>query len=186
MNEAPLDRYLSQVSRRLMGLSPKLREDVILELRSHILSQAEGEGTDVEAVIDKMGSPKETARSYVQLYGYGTGMKVLVALAAAVLAFLTLPFALASPAFLGTAALSSTTLILLIVFLIVVGARIGAGSALVAGAAASAVRFLALGIGFLQAVPTLTEGAAILAYAVTSVVLIFVGYLAAPRKAVAA
>ncbi len=133
-----------------------------------------------------MGSPKETARSYVQLYGYGTGMKVLVALAAAVLAFLTLPFALASPAFLGTAALSSTTLILLIVFLIVVGARIGAGSALVAGAAASAVRFLALGIGFLQAVPTLTEGAAILAYAVTSVVLIFVGYLAAPRKAVAA
>lgn len=183
MNAAPLDRYLSQVSRHLLGLSPKLREDVILELRSHILSQSEAEGAGVESIIERMGSPKETARSYIQLYGYGAGMKVLAALGAAALAFLTLPFALASPSFLGTAAVSSTALVLLIVFLIVVGARLSGGAALAAGATASAVRFLALGLGFLQAIPSLTEGAAILAYVVTSVVLIFVGYLAAPRQA---
>lgn len=183
MNEAPLDRYLSQVSRRLMGLAPKLREDVLLELRSHILSQAEEEGTDVEAVIEKMGSPGETARSYVQLYGYGTGMKALAAVAAGALAFLTLPFSLASPAFLGTAALSSTTLVLLIVVLILVGARVDRTAALAAGVTAGGVRFAALGIGVSQEVATLTEGAAILAYVVTSVVLVFVGYLAAPRRA---
>ncbi|MEE9237713.1 MAG: hypothetical protein V3U52_08000, partial [Thermoplasmata archaeon] len=72
-----LDRYLGQVSRHLMGLSKKLRQDVLMELRSHIVSRTEVEGGDIDAVIEKMVNPRETARSYVQLYGYGLGIKVL-------------------------------------------------------------------------------------------------------------
>ncbi len=178
-----LDRYLGQVSRHLMGLSPKLRGDVLMELRSHILSQSEAEGAGVDAVIDKMGSPKDTARSYVQLYGYGIGMTTLVAVVSAVVAFLSLPFSLGPSTILGRPEVANTTLILLILFLIIVGAKMGGRTGLVAGGLASVVRFGALGIAYVQEVPSLvTEPVAILAFGVTTVALAFVGYLAAPRQ----
>ncbi len=178
-----LDRYLGQVSRHLMGLSKKLRQDVLMELRSHIVSRTEAEDGDVDAVIEKMVAPRETARSYVQLYGYGLGIRVLTASISAVIAFLTLPFSLGSPDVLGTVWMSNSSLILLILFLIGVGIKVGPRAALAAGATASAARFLALGIAFALSLPgLLTEPAAILAFTLTTVAVGFIGYLAAPRQ----
>ncbi len=178
-----LDRYLGQVSRHLMGLSKKLRQDVLMELRSHIVSRTEVEGGDIDAVIEKMVNPRETARSYVQLYGYGLGIKVLASVVAAVMAFLTLPFSLGSPAMLGTVWMSNASLILLILFLIGVGVKLGPRAAIAVGATASAARFLALGVAFALSLPGLvTEPVAILAFALTTVAVALVGYLAAPRQ----
>jgi uncharacterized membrane protein len=177
-----LERYLSQVSRHLVGLPAKLRQDVILELRSHILEQAESEGGEVHVVVQRMGPPKETARSYIQLYGYGAGLKVLAVLAAATLAFLTLPFSIGSPAFLGTVWMSNASLILLIIFLIGVGIKIGSRAALAAGASVAAARFLALGIALVLGSPGLVvEPVAIAAFVLTTVAVALVGYMAAPR-----
>ncbi|MEE9236893.1 MAG: hypothetical protein V3U52_03815, partial [Thermoplasmata archaeon] len=146
-------------------------------------SRTEVEGGDIDAVIEKMVNPRETARSYVQLYGYGLGIKVLASVVAAVMAFLTLPFSLGSPAMLGTVWMSNASLILLILFLIGVGVKLGPRAAIAVGATASAARFLALGVAFALSLPGLvTEPVAILAFALTTVAVALVGYLAAPRQ----
>jgi uncharacterized membrane protein len=178
-----LERYLSQVSRHLVGLPAKLRQDVIMELRSHILAQVESEGGEVQTVVQRMGPPKETARSYIQIYGYGTGLKVLAVLAASILAFLTLPFSVGSPAFLGTVWMSNASLVVLIIFLIGVGVKVGSKAALAAGTSVAAARFLALGIALALGSPgVVTEPAAIAAFTLTTVAVALVGYMAAPRE----
>lgn len=178
-----LDRYIAQVSRHLVGLSTSVREDVLMELRSHILAQAETEGTGVDATISKMGSPRETARSYVSLYGYGLGARIVAIAAAAFVAFLTLPFTFGTSAFLGTDFLASASLILLILLLVIVGVKVGGKTALMAGSGAAIVRFGALGFAYASATSSLLrEPLAILTFALTTVVLVFVGYLAAPKE----
>lgn len=178
-----LERYLSQVSRHLVGLPAKLRHDVILELKSHILSQAEAEGGKIQAIVERMGPPKETARSYIQLYGYGTGLKVLAVLAASILAFLTLPFSVGSPAFLGTVWMSNASLVILIIFLIGIGVKVGSKAALAAGASVAAARFLSLGIALSIGSPgVVAEPVAIAAFTLTTVAVALVGYMAAPRE----
>ncbi len=182
-----LDRYLSQVSRHLVGLPAKLRQDVLMELRTHIMAQVEAEGGEVSAVVERMGSPRVTARSYIQLYGYGVGLKVVAVIAAAALAFLTLPFSLGSPDFLGSVWMSNASLIILIFLLIGIGLKVGARAALAAGIGVSAARFAALGIAMALSLPGLsTEPVAILAFALTTIAIAFVGYLAAPREKAAA
>lgn len=179
-----VDRYISQVSRHLMGLSANVRQDVLMELRSHILAQSETEAGDVDAIIQKMGPPKETARSYIQLYGYGAGIKVLVVAVSAFLASLTLPFSLGSSGVLGASGVSSATLVLLMVFLIFIGMKVGSGPALAAGVAASVTRFFLWGAAFAASSPALaTEPVAILPFVLTTVAIAFVGYLAAPKQA---
>lgn len=181
-NVTALDRYLSQVGRHLVGLPAKLREDVLLELRSNILAQAQDEGAALGELVEKMGPPKATARSFLQLYGYGTGIKLLASLAASALAFLTVPFAPVSSAILGTAWLANASLLVLILLLVLVGVRMGRKAALPAGFAAAGARFVALGIGLSNAVPELaTEPVAILVFTLTTVALAFAGTLAAPR-----
>ena len=176
-----LDRYLSRVGRHLMGLSTERRQDVLMELRSNLLARAEAEGTSVSALVGKMESPKATARSFVRLYGYGTGSKALTALGAAALAFLTAPFAPVESAVLGAAWLANASLVGLILLLVLVGVRMGRGVALAAGVAAAGSRFAALGIGLRVGTPELaTEPVALLTFVATTVVLAFAGVLAAP------
>lgn len=178
-----VDRYIGQVARHLVGLSGKTRQDVLLELRSNIVAQAEAEGNGVQVVVDRMGDARQTAQSYIDLYGYGLGPKILALLIAAGLAFLTLPFALAASNVLGTAWLSNLGLVLLLLVLIGVGLKLGRDAALMAGIGAAAVRFGGLGAGLATSAPGLVvQPIALLAFVLTTLALAFAGYLAAPRK----
>lgn len=178
-----VDRYISQVARHLVGLSGRHRQDVLLELRSNIVAQVEAEGGGVQSVVERMGPARQTARSYIDLYGYGVAPKVLALLVATGLGFLTLPFALTASNLLGTAWLSSLSLVVLLLFLIGVGTKLGRDVALTAWVGVAAVRFGGLGAGLANAAPGLvTEPVAILAFALTTLALAFAGYLAAPRK----
>ncbi|MDX1534713.1 MAG: hypothetical protein R3291_03740, partial [Thermoplasmata archaeon] len=136
-----MDRYIGQVARHLAGISGKHRQDVLLELRSNIMAQAEAEGGDVASVVARLAPARETAQSYIDLYGYGFLPKLLAFLVAAGLAFLTLPFALVPSDVLGTAWLSNLALVVLLLFLIGVGLRLGRSVALTAGLGVAAVRF---------------------------------------------
>lgn len=177
-----LDRYLSRVGRHLMGLSSTRRQDVLMELRSNVMAEAEAEGISVEAVVESMASPRETARQYLDLYGYGLGVRAIVTLLAAGVAFLTVPFAPVGSAFLGTSVLANASLVLLVLLLVIIGNRMGKETALPAGIGAAGARFGALGLGLAYGTPELaTEPVALAVFVVTTLVLVFAGYLAAPR-----
>lgn len=178
-----LDRYLSQVSRHLVGMSAKVRRDVLQELRSNIEAQALEEAEEVGTIIERMGPPKETAQSFRQLYGYGPGVKLLFVIAAAVLAFLSLPFSLDTLPPLGTEWLANAALVILILLLAGVGVRIGQRTAMVAGLGAAAVRFVSLGAGFATMAQGLSyDPIASVAFVLTTIAIVAVGYIAAPRR----
>lgn len=62
--KAHLDCYLDQVRRQLGGLPKAEVEEILAELRSHVLDKVEGAPTParVEAAIEALGSPREVAR----------------------------------------------------------------------------------------------------------------------------
>ncbi|HEX2816694.1 MAG TPA: hypothetical protein VHN39_09875 [Phenylobacterium sp.] len=62
--KAHLDTYLEQVRRNLKGLPKSEADEIIAELRSHVLDRVAGQPTpnQVEAAIEALGSPREVAR----------------------------------------------------------------------------------------------------------------------------
>lgn len=62
--KAHLDTYLDQVRRNLKGLPKSEADEIIAELRSHVLDRVAGQPTpnQVEAAIAALGSPREVAR----------------------------------------------------------------------------------------------------------------------------
>ena len=177
-----VDRYIGQVARHLAGISSKHRQDVLLELRSNIMAQAEAEGGDFASVVGGLAPARETAQSYIDLYGYGLLPKLLAVLVAAGLAFLTLPFALVPSSVLGTAGLSNLALVLLLLLLIVVGLKLGRPVALAAGLGVAAVRFGGLGAALAGSVPDVAQPPALLLFVLTTIALAFAGFIAAPRR----
>ncbi len=179
---AVVDRYIGQVARHLAGISGKHRQDVLLELRSNIMAQAEADGDGFQVVVERMGPARATARSYIDLYGYGLVPKVLAVVIATALAFLTLPFALIPSDVLGAAWLANLALVVLLLFLIGVGMKLGREVALMAGLGVALVRFGGLGAGLAAAVPGVADPIALLAFVLTTLAIAFAGFLAAPRK----
>ncbi len=177
-----VDRYIGQVARHLAGISSKHRQDVLLELRSNILAQAEAEGVDVASVVEGLAPARETAQSYIDLYGYGLLPKLLAFLVAAGLAFLTLPFALVPSSVLGTTGLFTLALVLLLLLLIGVGLKLGRPVALAAGLGVAAVRFGGLVAALAGSVPDVAQPLALLTFVVTTIALAFAGFIAAPRR----
>ncbi|MCJ2531093.1 MAG: hypothetical protein LN413_02075 [Candidatus Thermoplasmatota archaeon] len=175
-----VDRYIGRVARHLVGLSGKHRQDVLLELRSNIM--AEAEGGDISSVVERLAPARETAHSYIDLYGYGVLPKALAFLVAAGIAFLTLPFALVPSSILGTTWLSNLSLVLLLLFLIGVGLKLGRPVALAAGLGVAAIRLGGLVAALAASVPDVAQPAALLAFVLTTLALAFAGFLAAPRR----
>lgn len=177
-----LDRYLGQVSRHLVGLPSRVRRDVIQELRSHIQAQADAEGGDLGAVVERLGPPRETAQSYVQLYGYGVLPKVLALVLALLLSVLTLPFHLGLAAVLGSVPLANAALVALILLLVVVGLKLGSRVALVAGGGAAAVRLGGLGYGLASGASEVSnDPIALAAFVLTTALVAIAGWIVAPR-----
>ena len=62
--KAHLETYLDQVRRHLKGLTLYETEEIVAELRAHVLDKVEGAPTPVrvEAAIAALGTPREVAR----------------------------------------------------------------------------------------------------------------------------
>ena len=68
-SQLAIDAYLKVLRKRLRGLSEQVSDDVVKEIRSHILDKASIGGQltpgSVASVLTDLGSPEELARQYV-------------------------------------------------------------------------------------------------------------------------
>ena len=85
----PTGAYLQRVARGLSGMDPRLREDVLRELRSHLADAAVAGGES--AALAAAEAPESVAARYRELYGYGAAYQAAFTTVAAFLAVLTVP-----------------------------------------------------------------------------------------------
>lgn len=183
----PAEDYLSQVGSAMRGMDGRVREDILRELRSHLLESAAENAGDVGGAIAAMGPAQRVGREYRNLYGYGRAYQVLFALVATALAALTVPVLQGGTTPSGIVAYIPNLaaypfLVLVVLWLLWVsvaaGSRAGlyAGLGAFAGRIAAAVALLLAGSGG----TVTTDGAALLL--VSSVLLVLVGMLPGTAK----
>src|SRR5207244_6613187 len=73
------DEYLGQVSRAMIGMAGPVREDILRELRGHIVESSAANGGNVHASLEALGSPRDVRRHYREIYGHGTAFKPVFA-----------------------------------------------------------------------------------------------------------
>lgn len=182
-----VDEYLQQVRGAMAGMDPRVREDILAELRSHLADSAAANGGDVGRAIEAMGPAPRVGREYRAVYGYSVGFRGVFVLVAAVLAALTVPVlqgatsSLGNPYFLPNL-VALPFLVLLVGWLLWVSAQAGSRAGLYAGLAACLARIVvvvALLLGPSNAVVTI-DGAAVLA--LSSALLVLVGWLPGTAK----
>ena len=142
---SPVDDYLGAVRDAMRGMEPRVREDILRELRSHIAEAASANGGDVGRAIAAMGTPTQVGREYRTLYGYGTSYKIVFVLVAAVLAAFTVPVLQGTAASSGIQAYvpnlaSFPFLVLVVLWLLWVSVAAGSRAGLYAGLGAFAGR----------------------------------------------
>ena len=142
-----VDEYLAQVRGAMIGMDPRVRDDILLELRSHLSEASAANGGDVGQAIAVMGPPAHVGREYRAVYGYSRGYHLLFALVAAGLAALTLPVLRGSTSAYGNPyylpnLLALPFLVVLVGWLLWVSVRAGSRAGLDAGLGAFAGRLL--------------------------------------------
>ena len=181
------DDYLAQVGGAMSGMDPRVRKDILDELRSHLADSAAANGGDVARALEAMGPADRVGHAYRAVYGYGKGFKAVFVLVAAVLAALTLPVlqgttsATGIPDYLPNL-LALPFLVVLVAWLLWVSAAAGSRSGLTAGLGAALARIgAALALVLVPSGGVLTaDGAAVLV--VSSALLALLGWLPGTAK----
>lgn len=62
-SDSVLERYLGRVRASLRGMPAREVDDIVLELRGHVVERLESEA-DLDAVLRSLGDPEEIARQY--------------------------------------------------------------------------------------------------------------------------
>lgn len=184
-----VDGYLADVARAMAGMDPRVRKDILEELRSHLADSAVANGGDVDRAIGAMGPAARVGREYRALYGYSRGYRILFAIVATVLAAFTLPVlggttsAAGIPFYLPNL-LAFPLLILVVLWLLWISVQAGSRAGLGAGLGAFAARIvvaIVLVLGPSAGIVTF-DGLAILA--TSSALLVLVGWLPGTAKQV--
>jgi len=179
-----VERYLADVGRNLFGMDRRVKEDIINELRTHILDSGNAHPQGVEGVLREMKSPKEIASEYKDLYGYGTVVKVAFLIPIIIVAALSVPM----PQYFGPErfdpyAVANLFLLLTVVVIIWASAVAGKQLGMVAGATACVTRFLVLGVALTTGNIVADAGPLNLAlFGIASIALVAVGYIPGERK----
>ena len=170
-----VEEYLHRVSRGMAGMDPRIREDVLRELRSH-LSDAAAESDEARAVA-AAELPAIVAGRYKAMYGYGPLVRSGLAGLAGVLAVFTLPLGL----YAGIGTLSFTlaivTLIALVAYLMAVAVKAGSGTGLAAGATAGVVRIASLAVFQSIAGAVVPDASGLGLFVAVSAVLVLIGFV---------
>ena len=176
------DEYLDEVRRAMAGMEPKVREDILLELRSHVAESTEANGGNVNASLAAVGSPQDVGRRYRELYGFGRLYKVLFAAIAFVLAIPSVPVLAVGTESVSPYALSILFLIVVAAWVIWVSVAAGSHAGVLAGVAAMLSRFAAFGVvaATLAGAEITQSGLALLGSA--SVMLVLLGWIPGTAK----
>ncbi len=140
-----VDGYLDAVRHAMRGMEPRVRDDILQELRSHLTEAAAANGGDVDRAITSMGPPAQVGREYRGVYGYGKAYKTVFVVLAAVLAALTVPVLQGTVPALGNQAYTPNLasfpfLVLVVLWLLWVSVAAGSRAGLYAGLGAFAGR----------------------------------------------
>lgn len=135
-----IDEYVTQVRGSMLGMDPRVRSDILRELRTHLADAAATNGGDAGPAIASFGSPADVGREYRRLYGYGKAFKFLFVAAAALLALASSPFLSVAPDGVVPNPLSLIGLLAVVGWLLTVSVSAGSRVGLYAGLAALLVR----------------------------------------------
>lgn len=136
-----VESYLDSLSRSMLWMGGKRRQDILREVRSHLTERVEG-GERAEDVIAEFGPPGAIAREYRRIYGYGSAFTILLMVTGAVIAAFSVPaLYLETEEFLGMDWPSLGLLTVGIVLIIVTSMRGGRRAGTAVGAAEAASRF---------------------------------------------
>ena len=185
----PIDDYLGQVGGAMTGMDPRVRDDILRELRSHLAEAASANGGDLARAIGAMEPASEVGREYRTLYGYGRTYKILFILVAAVLSALTLPVLQGATPSSGIATYVQNLaafpfLVLVVLWLLWVSVAAGSHVGLYAGIAAFAGRVAAAGLLVLTPSGGLVTADGLAVLLVSSALLALLGWLPGTAKKV--
>src|SRR5207245_7937369 len=142
----PPDEYLEQVRRAMSGMEPRVRDDILLELKSHIAESTASNGGNVNASLAAVGPAAEVGRHYRELYGDGRPYKILFAAISFFLAFLSVPVLAVGTESVFPYALSIVFLVLAAGWVLWVSVAAGSRVGIRGGVGAFGLRFAAFGI----------------------------------------
>ena len=178
----PPDEYLEQVRRAMSGMEPRVRDDILLELRSHIAESAAANGGNMNASLLAVGSAEEVGRHYRELYGYGRSYKILFAAIAFFLAVPSVPVLAVGPESLFPYALSIVFLVITAVWILWVSAVAGSRAGLLAGITAMVSRFAAFGVAAVTLAGAETSETGLGLLIAISVMLVLLGWVPGTAK----
>lgn len=177
-----VDEYLAEVRGSMVGMDPRVRDDILKELQSHLAEAFAANGGDAPRAVASFGAPAELGREYRRVYGYGIGFKILFIAAAALLAFVSAPFLSVGPDGAVPNAFALLGLVALVVWLLAVSVLAGSRVGLFAGVAALLVR-----VGVAAALALAYPGASVevaggITLALANILLVFLGWLPGTAK----
>jgi len=178
----PPDEYLEQVRRAMSGMEPRVRDDILLELRGHIAESAAANGGNVNASLAAVGSPDEVGRRYRELYGYGRSYKILFAAIAFFLALPSVPVLAVGTESLFPYALSILFLVVAAVWILWVSVTAGSRVGILAGVTAMVSRFAAFGVAAITLAGAETSATGMGLLIAVSVMLVLLGWIPGTAK----
>ncbi len=136
-----VDEFLARVQASMGGMEPRVRDDILRELASHV-SEGAARGNDPQTALAAMGDPRRIGREYRALYGYGRVFVLLFAAVAFLLAIPSAPVLQVTQEFPIPNLLAVPCLIALVAWLLWVSVAAGSRAGLLAGIAAFVGRLL--------------------------------------------
>lgn len=176
-----VESYLVQVRRKMRGMDPHVREDILRELNSH-LAESAANGADMRRALADLGPPDRVGREYRKVYGYGGAFKILFAAVAVLLAIPSSPVLQVTSEFPLPNALAVPFLVALIAWLLWVSVEAGSKAGLLAGVAAFVARIgVEVWLAATPPYPTPAPDGRLL-FAAAGILLVLVGWLPGTAK----
>lgn len=177
-----VDEYLARARASMVGMEPRVREDILRELASHLSETAADHGEGARAALAAMGDPVLIGREYRKLYGYGRAFVFLFAGIAFLLAIPSSPVLQVTQEFPIPNLLAIPCLIALVAWLLWVSVAAGSRAGLLAGIAAFLGR-VGLEAALILAPPNpLPTAVGFLLFLVAGVILVLIGWLPGTAK----
>jgi hypothetical protein len=177
-----MDAYLGEVRRAMGGMDPRVRDDILRELKSHMLEASAANGGDAGVAVSRMGPARDVGRNYRKLYGYGRPFQGLFIGIAAILATLSVPVLASSDIGTFPSILSVPFLIGLVAWLLWVSVAAGSRVGLIAGVAGFVVRISAAVVVGITQTGAATVPGGLLFFGLSSGLLVVVAWLPGTAK----